>query len=85
MPSNQNILLILFIASVLSVITPCIISMLQLIWEVRKNFITDEYNGGLIRSWLLKNSNIMYLATLLCGSSFASVSILNVKMMYYNP
>ena len=79
--SDDNIILILFIVSVVSVIIPCIISMFQLIREVNKNFVGDKYSGGIIRSWLLKYSHIMYLATILCGSSFTAIPLLNVKLI----
>ena len=51
---------------------------MQLIREVDTQFITDINVGGLMRSWLIKYSKLMYLFTLLFGSSHASISMLNV-------
>ena len=68
----------MFIASIVFIIIPCIISTLQLMHEVDREFITDINVGASMRSWLISYSKLMYLFTLLFGSSHASISMLNV-------
>ena len=76
--SDKNILVILFIASVSFIVIPCIISTVQLVREIDNNLISDSNVGVFMRAWLIKYSKLMYIFTLLCGSSHASISMLNV-------
>ena len=75
---NKLMLLVLFISSIIFIMIPSIISVIQLMYEVDTRLITDNNAGVLMRSWLIKYSKLMYLLTLLFGSSHASISMLNV-------
>ena len=75
---NNSILLILFISSITFIIIPSIISTIQLVYEIDTRLIRDDNVGSLMRSWFVKYSKLMYLFTLLFGSSHASISMLNV-------
>ena len=76
--SHRQIFLILFSCSLAFVVLPSMISNIQLMFAVKKQFIGDSHNGSLIRAWLLDYSKVMYILSLLIGSCFGAISLLNV-------
>ena len=84
--TNYNILLILFMISMSFIIIPSILSLIQLSRAVNKLFITDKHAGQAMSKWMLDYSYLMYLSSIIFGSSFGSLYFLNVmylSILYY--
>ena len=76
--TNYNIVLALFTVSISFIIIPSILSLIQLSRAVNKLFITDKYAGQTTSKWMLDYSYLMYLSSIIFGSSFGSLYFLNV-------
>ena len=79
---NYNMLFILFMISISFIIIPSILSLIQLSRAVNKLFITDKHAGQTMSKWMLNYSYLMYLLSILFGSSFGSLYFLNVMYFY---
>ena len=70
---DRDIFLWLFIASLIFIIVPIIVSMAQLWHQMNKHWIKDDH----IKLWLKENTKLLFLLSFLCGSSFTAIELMN--------
>ena len=76
---QYNIMLLyLFIASIIFTVLPVILSLFQLHNSINKTLITNKYAGKIIKHWLKQYSMLLYALSILFGSSFAGILLVNV-------
>eukprot|EP01084_Bolivina_argentea_P148085 258980_1 len=64
-------LLIIFILSIISIVIPTFITLLQLDRTIHKHWMKNDE----IRSWLSNYLYLLFLISILCGSSFAAIKL----------
>ena len=73
---DRDIFLWLFIASLIFIILPIMVSMAQLLNEINKHWMKDDE----IKLWLTENSKLLFLLSFICGSSFTAIELMNSNL-----
>ena len=73
---DKNIFSWLFIASLVFIVFPIMVSIVQLSQQIDNYWIKDDQ----IKLWLTDNSKTLFLLSFLCGSSFTAVELMNSNL-----
>ena len=73
---DKDIYLWLFLASLVFIIIPIIVSIGQLMHQINKHWMKDDK----LKLWLTENSKILFVASIFCGSSFTAVKLMNSNL-----
>eukprot|EP01084_Bolivina_argentea_P184878 318853_1 len=73
-------LLYTMIACYLFVILPVIVSIGQLIQEIRKKWLKDDH----LRNWLADHNKILYVLSIVTGSAYTAVEVVNCGAFQMN-
>ena len=73
---DKDIYFWLFVASLIFIILPIMVSMAQLLHQINKHWIKDEQT----KLWLRENSKKLFLLSFLFGSSFTSIGLMNSNL-----
>ena len=79
--SNQleSVNYVLFMLTLSFVCVPILVSIFQLQKELKK-WAHDVDSGGIIDSWLLKYFRLLFVVSIVTGSSFTAVRLLNTNL-----
>eukprot|EP01084_Bolivina_argentea_P269736 458494_1 len=73
---KNNSFLIALCVCIIFIIIPSVFSLFQVYYHSKKEWSSDDR----IRGWLVKYSNMLYIISILTGSSFAAVDIMNSNL-----
>eukprot|EP01084_Bolivina_argentea_P109212 195184_1 len=74
---SDNKFKIALIVSIIFIVMPCLLSLIQVYYYSRKYW--NKYNS--VREWLLTHSKWLYILSILTGSSFSAIEILNSSFL----
>ena len=83
LPDKDELYPIFFAILVIGLITiifPLITTIFQLHRASTNVWSKNQYNGSAIRAWLTQYSKVMYFISLLTGSSFTSIELVNTNL-----
>ena len=78
---DKDIFLWLFIASMIFIILPILVSMAQLLHEMNKHWMKDDT----LKLWLTENTKKLLLFSIVSGSSFTAIEVMNSELFHLYP
>eukprot|EP01084_Bolivina_argentea_P214199 363692_1 len=73
--TNDTILLYLFIASVIFILLPIIVSILQLNREINQKWVKSSCDSDVLTVWCRTHQTWLIYLSIFCGSSFAAIQM----------